>query len=162
MPRKCAIEGRLVSEWASLFGTIKNVSPRRFVHFSVTPRLVQQVGVHIADVTHFMRPGTALDDEAINRATSVYLSDKVRSLCGRIWFLNPRVINLKFPLRPHQKYRITQCGELGFSELAQIKDYYTTNSHYLTYAIIFKRLGDCTVLFELGRKGVKAGFSKPD
>ena len=27
----------------------------------------------------------------------------------------PRVINLKFPLQPHQKYYITQYGELGFS-----------------------------------------------
>ncbi|XP_020612020.1 exosome complex exonuclease RRP44-like [Orbicella faveolata] len=35
-----------------------------------------EVGVHIADVTHFIRPGTALDDEAANRATTVYLTDK--------------------------------------------------------------------------------------
>ena len=33
--------------------------------------------MHIADVTHFIRPGTALDDEAANRATTVYLTDKV-------------------------------------------------------------------------------------
>ena len=26
----------------------------------------------------------------------------------------PRVINIKFPLQPHQKYNITQYGELGF------------------------------------------------
>lgn len=36
-----------------------------------------KVGVHIADVTHFIRPGTALDDEAANRGTTVYLTDKV-------------------------------------------------------------------------------------
>lgn len=35
-----------------------------------------QVGVHIADVTHFITPGTALDDEAGNRGTTVYLTDK--------------------------------------------------------------------------------------
>lgn len=35
-----------------------------------------EVGVHIADVSHFIRPGTALDDEAKHRCTSVYLSDK--------------------------------------------------------------------------------------
>ncbi|OGC88816.1 ribonuclease R, partial [Candidatus Adlerbacteria bacterium RIFOXYC1_FULL_48_26] len=34
-----------------------------------------EIGVHIADVTHFVRPGTALDDEAIRRGTSVYLVD---------------------------------------------------------------------------------------
>jgi len=34
------------------------------------------VGVHIADVSHFIRPGTALDKEASLRATTVYLVDK--------------------------------------------------------------------------------------
>lgn len=36
-----------------------------------------QVGVHIADVGHFIRPGNALDREAANRGTTVYL-------CGRV------------------------------------------------------------------------------
>jgi ribonuclease R len=35
-----------------------------------------EIGVHIADVTHYVRPGTALDREARNRATSVYLVDR--------------------------------------------------------------------------------------
>jgi exosome complex exonuclease DIS3/RRP44 len=35
-----------------------------------------EIGVHIADVTHFMKPGTALDEEASNRSTSVYLVDR--------------------------------------------------------------------------------------
>lgn len=35
-----------------------------------------QVGVHIADVSHFIRPNTALDEEAANRGTTVYLADK--------------------------------------------------------------------------------------
>ncbi|XP_055606285.1 exosome complex exonuclease RRP44-like [Uranotaenia lowii] len=35
-----------------------------------------EVGVHIADVTHFIKPGTALDKEAALRATTVYLVDK--------------------------------------------------------------------------------------
>ncbi|MCG8584879.1 MAG: ribonuclease R [Pirellulales bacterium] len=35
------------------------------------------LGVHIADVAHFVKPRTALDREARNRATSVYLPDKV-------------------------------------------------------------------------------------
>lgn len=34
-----------------------------------------EIGVHIADATFFVRPGTALDDEAIRRGTSVYLVD---------------------------------------------------------------------------------------
>ena len=35
-----------------------------------------EVGVHIADVSYFIRPGTALDEEAANRSTTVYLADK--------------------------------------------------------------------------------------
>ena len=38
---------------------------------------VEQVGVHIADVSHFIRPGNALDKEAAERGTTVYLVDKV-------------------------------------------------------------------------------------
>ncbi|XP_062581168.1 exosome complex exonuclease RRP44-like [Saccostrea cucullata] len=35
-----------------------------------------EVGVHIADVSHFIRPGTAIDKEAERRGTTVYLTDK--------------------------------------------------------------------------------------
>ena len=38
--------------------------------------MLYQVGVHIADVSHFIRPGTAIDKEAALRATTVYLVDK--------------------------------------------------------------------------------------
>lgn len=35
-----------------------------------------EVGIHIADVSHYVRQGTALDDEAVGRQTSVYLVDR--------------------------------------------------------------------------------------
>jgi ribonuclease R len=36
-----------------------------------------EIGIHIADVTHYVRPGNILEKEAYNRATSVYLVDRV-------------------------------------------------------------------------------------
>src|SRR5690606_9917639 len=35
-----------------------------------------EIGVHIADVTHYVQPGTALDKEAYSRSTSVYMVDR--------------------------------------------------------------------------------------
>lgn len=35
-----------------------------------------EIGIHIADVTHYVRPGSALDREGVERATSVYLVDR--------------------------------------------------------------------------------------
>ncbi|MDA9773345.1 ribonuclease R [Saprospiraceae bacterium] len=43
-----------------------------------------EVGVHIADVTHYLQPNTVLDDEAYDRATSVYLVDRVAPMLPEI------------------------------------------------------------------------------
>lgn len=44
----------------------------------------REVGVHIADVTHYVQPGTALDREALRRSTSVYLVDRVAPMLPEV------------------------------------------------------------------------------
>jgi ribonuclease R len=55
-----------------------------------------EIGVHIADVTHYLRPNTLLDQEAQNRATSVYLVDRT------IPMLPERLSNHLCSLVPHE------------------------------------------------------------
>ncbi len=59
------------------------------------------LGVHIADVSHFVLPGTALDREAYKRSTSVYLADRVvpmlpEELCNGVCSLVPNEDRLAF------------------------------------------------------------------
>ncbi|TGZ83054.1 ribonuclease R [Ascodesmis nigricans] len=46
------------------------------LHATLLPNGNYEVGVHIADVTHFVKPNTPMDDEATARGTTVYLVDK--------------------------------------------------------------------------------------
>lgn len=55
---------------------------------------IYQIGVHIADVSFYVRPGTKVDDEAYQRGTSVYLVDRVLPM------LPEELCNNKCSLRP--------------------------------------------------------------
>lgn len=68
-----------------------------------------EVGVHIADVSCYVKPGTILDDEAYERATSVYLVDRV------VPMLPEKLSNGVCSLRPNE-------DKLCFSAIFQLND----------------------------------------
>ncbi len=67
-----------------------------------------RLGVHIADVSHFIRPNTALDREALERATSVYLPDRVLPML-------PEVISNGLASLQPGKVRYTKSAIMEFT-----------------------------------------------
>ena len=66
-----------------------------------------EIGVHIADVTHFVKPDSFIEAEAYNRATSVYLVDRV------VPMLPERLSNNLCSLRPNEdKYTFSAVFEM--------------------------------------------------
>ena len=67
----------------------------------------REIGVHIADVSHYVRPGTLIEQEAYKRATSVYLVDRVVPMLPEI------LSNVACSLRPNEdKYTFSGVFEL--------------------------------------------------
>lgn len=74
-----------------------------------------EIGIHIADVSHYVRPGNVLDDEAYERATSVYLVDRVVPMLPEI------LSNNACSLRPNEeKYTFSAVFEMN--EKAEVVD----------------------------------------
>lgn len=66
-----------------------------------------EIGVHIADVSHYVRPGMAMDAEALKRSNSVYLVDRV------IPMLPEQLSNIACSLRPNEdKYSFSAVFEM--------------------------------------------------
>lgn len=74
-----------------------------------------EIGVHIADVSHYVRPDTALDNEAIKRATSVYLVDRV------IPMLPEKLSNKVCSLRPNEE-KLVFSAVFEMDEKANVVD----------------------------------------
>jgi ribonuclease R len=77
-----------------------------------------EIGVHIADVTHYLKPGTVLDEEAVKRATSVYLVDRVVPMLPEV------LSNFACSLRPHEeKLTFSSVFEMD-AEANVLKEWY--------------------------------------
>jgi ribonuclease R/exosome complex exonuclease DIS3/RRP44 len=77
--------------------------------FKVLKNGLYEIGIHIADVSHYLEEGTILDDEAYERATSVYLVDRVVPMLPEV------LSNNACSLRPHEE-------KLTFSAVFQMND----------------------------------------
>ena len=75
-----------------------------------------EVGVHIADVTHYVRPGTIIDKEGRERATSVYLVDRT------VPMLPEHLSNGICSLRPDEE-KLTYSVVFQLNEYAEVKSY---------------------------------------
>lgn len=73
-----------------------------------------EIGIHIADVSHYVKPETLLDDEALQRATSVYLVDRT------IPMLPEQLSNKLCSLRPNED-KLTFSAVFELNQNGQIK-----------------------------------------
>jgi ribonuclease R len=85
-----------------------------------------EVGVHIADVSHYVRPDTAIEEEALERGTSVYLVDRT------IPMLPEKLSNKVCSLRPHE-------DKLAFSILMEVTPQGDVNDYELCETIIHSK-----------------------
>jgi ribonuclease R len=76
-----------------------------------------EIGIHIADVSHYVIPDTKLDEEGFLRATSVYLPDRVNPMLPEI------ISNELCSLRPHED-KLTFSAVFEMNEKGVIKNYW--------------------------------------
>ncbi|REE08508.1 RNAse R [Winogradskyella pacifica] len=83
--------------------------------FKVLDNGLYEIGIHIADVSHYLQPGTILDDEAYERATSIYLVDRVVPMLPEI------LSNGACSLRPHEE-KYTFSAVFHMNDKCEIKN----------------------------------------
>src|SRR5690606_25214114 len=83
--------------------------------FEVLDNGLYEIGIHIADVSHYLQEGTILDDEAYSRATSVYLVDRVVPMLPEV------LSNNACSLRPHEE-KYTFSAVFHINDKAEVKN----------------------------------------
>ena len=109
-----------------------------------------QVGVHIADVSHYVTEGSIIDKEAMKRATSVYLVDRT------IPMLPERLCNFICSLRPDE-------DKLAYSVIFNLDDEANVKAYRIVHTIIRsnRRYAYEEVQEILETNGVKDGSGEP-
>ena len=109
-----------------------------------------QVGVHIADVSHYVTEGSIIDKEAMKRATSVYLVDRT------IPMLPERLCNFICSLRPDE-------DKLAYSVIFNLDDEANVKAYRIVHTIIRsnRRYAYEEVQEILEANGVKDGTGEP-
>ncbi len=109
-----------------------------------------EVGVHIADVSHYVTEGSVIDKEALKRATSVYLVDRT------IPMLPERLCNFICSLRPDE-------DKLAYSVIFEMDDEADIKRWRLVHTVIRsdRRFAYEEVQETLERNGVKDGTGQP-
>lgn len=92
--------------------------------FEVLNNGLYEIGIHIADVSHYLHEGTILDDEAYERATSVYLVDRVVPMLPEV------LSNNACSLRPHEE-------KYTFSAVFQINDKAEVKNEWFGRTVIY-------------------------
>ncbi|WP_160710970.1 ribonuclease R [Chitinophaga solisilvae] len=106
--------------------TIDPVDAKDFddaISFRLLKNGLYEIGVHIADVSHYVIPGTELDKEADKRATSVYLPDRVLPM------LPEKISNELCSLRPKE-------DKLTFSAIFQMNEKGEVKHHWIGRTLI--------------------------
>ena len=83
--------------------------------FKILDNGLYEIGIHIADVSHYLQPNTILDDEAYERATSIYLVDRVVPMLPEI------LSNGACSLRPHEE-KYTFSAVFTMNDKCEIKN----------------------------------------
>ena len=114
------------------------------------PPTLWEVGVHIADVSHYVKEGSVIDKEAYNRATSIYLVDRT------IPMLPERLCNFICSLRPNEE-------KLCYSVIFQLDDEANIKKWHLAHTVIKsdRRYAYEEVQQILEDNGVKDGTGEP-
>ncbi len=123
-----------------------------------------EIGIHIADVSHYVEPDNALDKEAYHRSTSVYLPDRVNPM------LPEHISNILCSLRPKED-KLTFSAIFQVNAKAEVKQYWLGKTvihsdHRFTYeevqAIIEEKAGlyaeEILILNDIAQKFRKKRF----